>query len=191
MVRRSLPDEFALPTNDLVYQRDEAAATECLHACGPTVQGVSSTREHSAQRIFWYDGGLYPPRDVGEIAEGQQYPDNGSIVVGDKGKLSFYNYQPKLIPEAKMKDYQKPPAEIPRCESDHFGEWVTACKGGRAAFSNFDHAGPLTEMVLLGNLALRAGTGQRVEWDAANTKVANRPELNQYVSRVYRKGWEL
>jgi hypothetical protein len=98
---------------------------------------------------------------------------------------------PRLIPESRMKDFQKPEPMIPRCESDHFQEWITACKGGRPAFSNFDdHAGPLTEMVLLGNLALRAGVGKRLVWDGANMNCTNLPELNSLVRRECRTGWE-
>ena len=110
--------------------------------------------------------------------------------MGDKGKLSLYG-APRLIPESKMKDFQKPATVIPRCDSDHFQEWITACKGGRPAFSDFDHAGPLTEMVLLGNLAIRAGVGKRVEWDGPNMNSSNMPELNQFVRREYREGWGL
>jgi predicted dehydrogenase len=140
-------------------------------------------------RLFWYDGGYYPPRDVGELADGQQYPDNGQIIVGDEGKIVLYG-SPRLLPEEKMRDFPKPDEMIPRCQSDHFQEWVTACKGGRPAFSNFDHAGPLTEFVLLGNLAIRAGVGRRVEWDGPKMKCSNLPELNQYVKRPYRPGWQ-
>jgi predicted dehydrogenase len=142
-------------------------------------------------KIFWYDGGYYPPRDVGEVPAGQSYPDNGTVVVGDQGKLAFYGPGPRLLPEKKMKDFRKPAPTLPRCQSDHFGEWVTACKGGRPAFSNFDHAGPLTEMVLLGNLAIRAGVGRRVEWDGPHLKCPNLPDLNRYVQREYRRGWTL
>jgi len=104
--------------------------------------------------------------------------------------MSFYG-GPRLMPEAKMKDFKAPAPTIPRCESDHFQEWVTACKGGRPAFSNFDHAGPLTELVLLGNLAVRAGVGKKVLWDGPSLKCTNLPELNQLVRREYRKGWAL
>jgi hypothetical protein len=142
-----------------------------------------------ACKLFWYDGGYYPPPEVGELPAGKEYPDNGTIVVGDKGKLTLHGGTPRLLPEEKMKDFQKPAPLIPRCESDHFREWVAACKGGQPAFSNFDHAGPLTEFVLLGNLALRAGAGQRVEWDGPNLRCINQPELNQHVKREYRKGW--
>lgn len=141
-------------------------------------------------KLFWYDGGYYPPREVGELAAGQEYPDNGTIIVGDKGKLSFHG-RPRLIPESKMKDFKYPAPIIPRCESNHFDEWVTACKGGRPAFSNFDHAGPLTELVLAGNFAIRAGLGKKVLWDGPNMKCTNLPELNRYVRREYRSGWTL
>ncbi|MBN2476131.1 MAG: Gfo/Idh/MocA family oxidoreductase [Pirellulales bacterium] len=142
-------------------------------------------------KLFWYDGGYYPPRDVAGVAEGGEYPGNGKIVVGTQGKLTVGEGGIRLMPEEKMKDFQPPEPTIPRCQSDHFGEWVAACKGGRPAFSNFDHAGPLTEMVLLGNLAVRAGVGNKVEWDGPAMKSTNRPELNSLVRRDYRPGWEL
>jgi hypothetical protein len=64
-------------------------------------------------------------------------------------------------------------------------EWVAACKGGPAAGANFDYAGPLTEMVLLGNLAVR--TGKRIEWDASQMRCTNLPEANAFVRKQYRK----
>jgi predicted dehydrogenase len=143
-----------------------------------------------ACKLFWYDGGYYPPREILGLPEGAECPDNGTIVVGDKGKMSFYG-GPRLMPEDKMKDFKAPAPTIPRCQSDHFQEWVTACKGGRPAFSNFDHAGPLTELVLLGNLAVRAGVGKKVLWDGPSLKCTNLPELNRLVKREYRKGWTL
>ncbi len=141
-------------------------------------------------QLYWYDGGHYPPREVGELGEGQQYPSNGTIMVGDKGKLAFHG-SPRLIPDTRMKEHQVPDEVIPRCESNHFQEWVTAAKGGRPAFSNFDHAGPLTELVLLGNLAIRAGVGKKLQWDGPNMQCTNLPEFNQYVRREYRSGWRL
>lgn len=69
-------------------------------------------------------------------------------------------------------------------------EWLLACKGGPRPVSNFDYAGPLTEIVLLGVLALRA-PGTRIEWDSENLKVKNAPELNSFVQLEYRKGWTL
>jgi predicted dehydrogenase len=142
--------------------------------------------------VTWYDGGHHPTREIAELAPNKPFPDTGAILIGERGKISYYGFSPRLLPESKMKEFvNRPPKTIPRCASDHFGEWITACKGGRPAFSNFDHAGPLTEFVLLGNMAIRAGRGKEVLWDGANMKCTNRPELNQFVHGVYRKGWEV
>ncbi len=92
----------------------------------------------------------------------------------------------------KKNVFKAPTPTIPRCESNHFQEWVTACKGGRPAFSNFvDHAGALTEMILLGNLAIRAGAGKKLEWDGPNMTCTSHPELNQFVHGKHRAGWSL
>jgi hypothetical protein len=139
-------------------------------------------------KIFWYDGGYYPSREICELAPGREFPDNGAIFIGDKGKMTG---EPSLMSEERRKEFTMPKPSIPRCASNHFAEWVTACKGGRAAFSNFDHAGPLTEMVLLGNLAVRAGVGKKVQWDGPNMKSTNLPELSRFVRRENRKGWSL
>jgi hypothetical protein len=153
---------------------------------------IPSRGDMAPCKIFWYDGALYPPREVSELPADKQYPDNGAIVVGSAGKLTLQGYAPRLFPESKMKDFRPPVKTIPRCESNHFDEWVTACKGGRPGFSNFvDHAGPLTEMVLLGNLAIKAGVGKRVEWDGPNMKSTNHPDLNRFVRSAHRPGWEV
>jgi predicted dehydrogenase len=139
-------------------------------------------------KLFWYDGGYYPSREICELTAGQEFPGNGAIFIGDKGKLTG---GPSFLSPARAKEFKIPKPTIPRCESNHFAEWVTACKGGRPAFSNFDHAGPLTEMVLLGNLAIQAGVGRKVQWDGPNMKSTNMSELNPLVRRAYRKGWSL
>ena len=77
---------------------------------------------------------------------------------------------------------------IPRSVGHHL-EWVQACMGGKPTVDGFDYAGPLTELVLLGNVALRAG--QRIEWDAANLKLTNAPNYQHLVHREYRKGWSI
>jgi len=141
-------------------------------------------------KIFWYDGGLYPPREVVELPAGREFPDNGTIIVGEKGKIDLGGSGPRLMPDDLRKGFKRPAQLFPRCRTDHFTEWLAACRGGQS-FSSFDHAGPLTEMVLLGNLAVRAGVGNRVEWDGPNMTCTNRPELNRLVKREYRKGWTL
>ena len=124
--------------------------------------------------------------DLTELGDGQKLSDNGTLFVGDKGRLLFDRMKPRLLPERA--DFQPPPKIIPR-SAGHHAEWIAAAKGGPPAGSNFDYAGPLTEMVLLGNVALRVG--HKIEWDAKNLQVTNAPTAAQFIRREYRKGWSL
>lgn len=170
--------------------RDSGDTTADMYPASSAIRwDIPARGEMPPCQLFWYDGGFYPSRDICELAPDKPFPGNGTIIVGERGKITLSGYAPRLMPEAKMKDFKPPEKTLPRCASNHFEEWVTACKGGRAAFSNFDHAGPLTEFVLMGNLAVRAGVGQKIQWDGPNMKCVNRPELNRFVHREYRPGW--
>ncbi len=139
-------------------------------------------------KMFWYDGGKLPPK---ELAQGQKMSNSGSMLIGSKGTLfspNDYGAAFVLLPKEKFVDYTKPEPTLPRSPG-HFTEFANACKGGPAAMSNFDYAGRLTETILLGNLALRAG--KKVEWDAKNLKATNAPELEPFIRREYRSGWTL
>ena len=95
---------------------------------------------------------------------------------GWKGKLigGVYGESPRLIPESKMKEYKLPPRTIPRVEGSHEQDWVRACKGGKPASSNFDFSGPLSEMVLMGNLAVRF-PNRKLLWDGEKMQATNAP----------------
>jgi len=142
-------------------------------------------------KLTWYDGGLMPARPA-ELEDGRRFGDaDDNLFVGDKGKMLSY----RLIPESKMKEYKKPPQTLPRSPGHH-KEWIQACKGGPAAGSNFNWAGPLTEVVLLGNIALRMGQkmyeqGLKLYYDGPNMKITNLPEANEYIRDRYREGWTL
>ncbi len=136
-------------------------------------------------KMSWYDGTLKPAKPQ-QLEAARKLDSNGALLVGDRGMLMTNG--PRLIPEEKMRDYKRPDKTIPRVKSHH-KNWLDACKGGLPAGTNFDYAGPLTEIVLLGNIAVR--TGKRIEWDAKNMKVTNIGEANKYVRREYRRGWEL
>jgi len=144
-------------------------------------------------KMVWYDGGLLPDRPE-ELEDDRQMPlEDGIIFVGDKGKILAEGWgaqSPRLIPEAKMKEYNKPPKTIPR-GIQHHQDWIRACKGGPAPLANFDYSGPLAEIVLLGNVAVRIGEGKKLYWDGPNMKVTNIPEANEYIRREYRQGWTL
>ena len=99
----------------------------------------------------------------------------------------------RIIPEAKMKEYNRPAKTIPRVPEGHEGDWIRACKegkNGRPASSNFNYGGALTEMVLLGVVAIRA-KNQNLEWDAKNLKFTNNEEANELLHIQYRDGWKL
>ncbi|MCP4257433.1 MAG: Gfo/Idh/MocA family oxidoreductase [Planctomycetes bacterium] len=141
-------------------------------------------------KMTWYDGGLRPPRPK-ELKDGQQFGTNGTLFVGDKGKMFGYT----IIPESLRKEVGKPPKVLPRSPGHH-QEWIDACKGGKPAGSNFDHAGPLAEAVLLGNVALRPEikeklTNKSLLWDGPGFKFTNMPEANKYLHTEYREGWSL
>ena len=143
--------------------------------------------------VYWYDGGLMPPHPDG-VPEGQRIGagDNGSLLVGENGYLTAGGTgdNARLLPDERMQDYEKPTPIIPRIPGENpFRNWIQACKGGQPAASNFEYSCPFTEMVLFGNLALLAPG--KLEYDAKNMHIKNRPEANQFLSKEYRKGWEL
>ncbi|NLT77489.1 MAG: Gfo/Idh/MocA family oxidoreductase [Planctomycetes bacterium] len=141
--------------------------------------------------LTWYDGGLMPQRPA-ELEEGRKFGEaDDNLFIGDKGKMLGY----RLIPEARMREYGKPPQRIERSPGHH-KEWLIACKGGPAARANFDWAGPLTEVVLYGNIALRMEKqlyekGLKLHCDGPNMRITNLPEANKYIRDEYRHGWAL
>jgi hypothetical protein len=141
--------------------------------------------------LFWYDGGMKPPTPEELEADGKDMPQEGMMFVGDKGKIlaGFRCEQPALIPEAKMKTYmagQQVPSE-PRDRSDDV--WIDAFKNKTQSPGSFLLAGPISETINLGAIALRAR--KKVLYDAAAMKITNVPEANKFLTREYRKGWEL
>ena len=140
-------------------------------------------------KLTWNDGGRVPERPE-ELEPGRKMPASGTIFVGDKGKIisDEYSGAPRIIPESKMKAYTVPPKTLPR-SIGHHKEWVEACKGGKPAGSNFEFASLMTQVVLLGNVALRAG--EKLQWDGQNMKVTNVSAANEYLHRPYREGWTL
>ncbi len=152
--------------------------------------------EQPPVKLTWYDGNLRPPRPP-EMDDGAEVPTTGSMIVGDKGTLiSDKRGRWVLIPESRAEAYGRPPKKIDRSPG-HYIEWINACKGnGPKPGSNFDWAGPLTEAVLLGNIALRVKlrgelAKHKLMWDSEKFAFTNLPEANQYLRREYREGWKL
>jgi len=150
--------------------------------------------DRPAVKMTWYDGGLRPPVPEGIDADDprQRLGDTteGLLLVGDKGFLTCppYGGAPRLLPLALHKAYKRPAPTLPRVKGHH-SDWLSACKGGPAASANFEYGARLTELVLLGNVALRVG--KKIRWDAAAMKATNAPEADAFIREACRKGWEL
>jgi predicted dehydrogenase len=138
--------------------------------------------------VTWYDGANNPPRPK-ELKEGRNLPGQGGLYYGEKGTiLAPHMGGPRLIPESKMKGFKHPEPFLPR-GINHYQEWLRACKGGPKPLANFDYSGPLTETILLGNVAARAG--KKLYWNGPKLKITNVPEANEFLRRRYRDGWTL
>jgi predicted dehydrogenase len=144
--------------------------------------------DRPAVTITWYDGENRPPRPK-ELDEDRELPEQGGIYYGEDGVILYPHMGgPRLIPESRMKGFKAPDPIFAR-GVNHYQDWIRACKGGPRPLSNFDYAGPLTETILLGNIAARAK--RRLEWDGPAMRVKNMPEADRFLRRKYRDGWSL
>ncbi len=140
--------------------------------------------------LFWYDGGMKPFVPDELRSAGKSFPREGMMFVGDKGKIiaGFRGEYPHLIPESKMNYLKK--EEIPEADRTTGNDvWIEAFKNNTQTPGSFLLAGPVTETINLGAVALRAG--KRVEYDTVNMKITNLPEADKFLTREYRQGWEL
>jgi GFO/IDH/MocA oxidoreductase family protein len=157
---------------------------------------------------YEHDGSNKPPSEVTADVQDLlgKVPGSGCLIIGDRGTVfspddygsQFFIKLPddkQFIDGRKHEALKAIPQSIPRNEFKgdfdlrHHLEWIAACKGGRPGYSNFDVAAYLTEIILLGCVALRAG--RKLEWDGPNMQVTNAPEAAQYLRRQYRTGWSL
>lgn len=168
-----------------------------------------------AVKMVWYDGGILPdrPDELGPNDAMGDW-DGGIIFEGSKGKLmaDTYGQNPRLLPLSKMEDFNPPPKTRRKVEEGHYQNWVKAIKGEvEYTSSDFSIAGPLTETILIGNLAIRSNVDRalregkkpgdwnawaypgrkKLYWDSENLKVTNYDNANAYVKREYRDGWSL
>ncbi|MBD3413019.1 MAG: gfo/Idh/MocA family oxidoreductase [Candidatus Aminicenantes bacterium] len=144
--------------------------------------------------LKWYDGGIMPPRPD-ELQEGRMMGDSGGggLFVGDKAKLMYSTYgrNPRIIPESKMRQYQRPEKTIPRSPGIH-EEWIKAIKQGDKSTTDFSYSGLLTEVMLLGNVAVATQEhNTKLEWDGKKQEFKNLPQANKFIHMEYRKGWSL
>ncbi len=164
----------------------QATSTKVLPETAPLASIVTwdfPAREDMAPvRVVWYDGGLKPPAPP-EMAD-KLLPAEGTLYIGDEGKM----LREQILSDDRAKQFESTPKTLPR-RPGIWEEWSEACRGGEAASCNFGWAGPLTELVLLGNIAIR--TGKALEWDGNAVRFTNDEGANGYVRESYREGWSL
>lgn len=148
---------------------------------------MPAQKEFGPFDLYWYDGGMKPiaPDEL----EGKALTAEGMMFVGDKGKIlaEFRGENPRLIPESRMKEITLEKVKEERVDSNEV--WINAFKEKTQSPGSFLYAGPVTETILLGAVALRAR--KRVEYDSENMKITNIPDANKFLTREYRPGWEL
>jgi predicted dehydrogenase len=195
--------DFGCHYMDLVHWALDLRAPAAVQALGPAFDPVSCPEwcrakyeypargDKPAVTLTWYDSGKQPALaqelKIGDKPLGEVFR-SAQLFVGSEGMLVSDYGRHVLLPADKFADFTPPPQTIAR-SIGHHREWVDGVKTGGPTTCNFDYSGALTEAVLLGTVAYRAGT--RIEWDAENLKVTNSPEAQQLIHKEYRKGWTL
>lgn len=137
--------------------------------------------------ISWDDGGRLPSVGDSGVPKNTALPRSGSLFVGEEGAMVLPHVgAPSLYPNAKFNDYDY---EVDPGQ-DHYHGWVDGIRTGEQPSDGFDYAAPLTEAVLLGNIAVRHRT-ERLQWDSENLKVTNNQYANRWIRRDYREGWDI
>lgn len=142
--------------------------------------------------LIWHSGTMKIPR-AKELEPGRKEIDTGAYVYGDEGVIKYGSHGAggvRIIPETAMRAYKFPEKKIPRVRGEHHDDWLRAIREGRKAGSDFSYGGPLTEIAMLGVIALKM-PGTKLEWDAQAMKFTNCPEANTFVNPPYRNGWTL
>lgn len=145
-------------------------------------------------KLVWHDGSVRIPKPK-DFSAGENVPGTGAILFGEKGMIVHGSHGAggcRLLPEEVMNQHsgKNAPAEKIKRVKSHAWDWLEAIRTGRQAGSNFDYGGPLTEVALLGAIAIRF-PGQTLKWDAKATRFTNHDAANAYVNPPYRVGWTL
>jgi predicted dehydrogenase len=139
----------------------------------------------------WYSGTEHIPRPA-ELAADEKDIETGAVVIGDKGTIVYGSHgasQVRLIPDSKNDAYKRPDKTIPRVKNHH-ADFVAAIRSGKKAGSDFSYGGPLTELAMLGIVAIRLG-GTKLKWDSENLKFPDNSDAHRLVKPTFRTGWSL
>jgi predicted dehydrogenase len=150
--------------------------------------------DRPALKMFWYDGGLLPPRcDFVPDSVIVRGDGGGGMIIGTKGAITWETYgdKPTVYPAAVAEAAAAVPQSVPRITGSHEMNWANASMGDGPSSSPFEYAARLNETMVLGVAALRSGQGRKLLYDAPNMQFTNAPDANKFLTREYRKGWEL
>jgi predicted dehydrogenase len=142
--------------------------------------------------LYWYGGNARIPHVDGLDPEVPP-PGTGAIVIGDKGLITHSSHGAggaQLFPKDKFKDYKSPPQTLPRVKGGHMQDWLDAIRSGKPAGSDWSYGGPLSELGLLGVIALRF-QDQELKWDGPAMRFTNSDAATKLVTPEYREGWRL
>ena len=163
-------------------------------------QGSKITFEFPAKgdrgpvKLIWHDGDFGIPQPEELTKDNRKVVGIGAVVIGDNGKIMHGSHGgsgPRIIPDARMKDYKKPDQKFARVPGgQHQHDWLNAIRENRPAGSSFEYGGALSEIGLLGMIAIRR-TGKRLEWDDKAMKFTNDEEANAFITPTYREGWKM
>ena len=202
-----------MPDAPLSVRAEEKGGTELSPPISSKITwqfGPSEFASKNGFKFHWYDGYTQAHFDPetwelvkeseeynhpdAELLDGESFKNFGSVIVGENGKLFFDRGRQAWIMTStyKIDGFHWPEESIPRArDQDNYKEWFDAIQGDATrGQSDFSHAGPFTETILLGTLAQRL-PGEMLEWDAGSLEVKGRPELKKWIQRDYRPGWEI
>tara|TARA_B100000676_G_scaffold85320_1_gene85444 strand:+ start:939 stop:2384 length:1446 start_codon:yes stop_codon:yes gene_type:complete len=185
----------------------------CPPSSSVTLDFNSTEKNNTNMKMRWLDGGLRPPHpDLIPASDplGDESSSNGVMMIGSKGIITtgVYGFYPKLYRKGE-ETLKFDTSNQPGNEFGHQSKWIAACKSGfnsnehKSLTSSFDYAGPMTETVLMGNIAIRSymerKEGEKIQfpgrkkllWDGDAMKITNYEDANKYVTREYREGWEV
>ena len=165
---------------------------------GETFPAASTVRyefpargQRPAVKLVWHDGSSQPPRPE-ELGYGEKLPEIGGLVIGEKAKIVYGSHgagYPRILTKSIMEQVSRQSRRLPK-SIGHHKEWAESCKTGKPAGSNFDYGGPLTEIALLGVIAIRC-KGEKLQWDATAMKFKNSDRANTFLKPTFREGWTL
>jgi hypothetical protein len=165
-------------------------------------------------KAYWYDGSGLEPKLAGAVAgriSTPNYPpmmtdfekqydcdfregwDGGTLYIGTKGVMwtEVMGQFPRILPDTAHAAFPVPPQRLPRIKGENpYTHFFECCKTGKPTCADFEYAAAITEFLLLGHLAIRAGPGAIVQWNGPEMSCTNLPGLNRYLGRTCRKGWE-